>query len=157
MPIPTFLRELRDTIGHAHVLLPAVTMIVPDEMGRILVMRRADNGLWSLPSGIIEPGEEPARTAEREILEETGLTVRAERVVATFPTPEIDYPNGDRASYLTVVFECRQLGGELYPADGEALELAFCGLEELPPMRILDWLPVPIGELLGRTDCAFRG
>jgi len=155
MPMPTFLRRLRDTIGHSPVLLPAVSMLVTDDRGRLLVMRRADNGRWSLPSGIVEPGEQPARTAEREVLEETGLHVTAERVVGTFATPEMTYPNGDRASYVTILFECRCHGGQLHAADGEALELEFRPLDDLPDMPILEWLPRPVGELLGRRDCAF--
>jgi 8-oxo-dGTP pyrophosphatase MutT (NUDIX family) len=42
---------------------------------RLLLTKRSDNGQWCLPGGGIDPGERPAEAAEREVLEETGLTV----------------------------------------------------------------------------------
>jgi len=156
MPMPPFLQDLRDQIGTTPVLLPAVVMLVPDGHGQLLAMRRADNGEWSLPSGICEPGEEPAMTAVREVMEETGLRVTTEEVVGVFATEEVLYPNGDRASYVSIVFRCALQGGTLEPLDGEALELGFFALDELPPMPILRMLPRPLDVLLRTERCEFR-
>ena len=49
MPIPDFLRTIRAKIGHDYVLLPAVAAVVQRVDGKVLLMRRADNGEWSLP------------------------------------------------------------------------------------------------------------
>ena len=46
-----------------------------DEHGRILLTRRADNGQWCLPGGGMESGESAAEACEREVLEETGLSL----------------------------------------------------------------------------------
>lgn len=61
-------------------LVPCVGAVVHDAAGRLLLIRRGHAphaGRWSLPGGHIEAGESPAQAVEREVLEETGLRVRA--------------------------------------------------------------------------------
>jgi 8-oxo-dGTP pyrophosphatase MutT (NUDIX family) len=148
MPIPEFLRALRERIGHDHLMLPAVAMAVPDEHGRVLVMRRADDGSWSLPSGILEPGEDPAHGAARELFEETGLVASVEALLCIFKTPPIVHPNGDCASYVSTLFRCRVRGGGLEARDGEALDFAWRALDDLSDIAVCAWLPRPLAELL---------
>ncbi|MDK3256093.1 NUDIX domain-containing protein [Blastococcus capsensis] len=65
-------------------VVPCVGAIVHDGARRLLVVRRGQEpgrGLWSVPGGRVEPGETTAQAVEREVLEETGLRVRAGRVV----------------------------------------------------------------------------
>src|SRR4051794_4478064 len=104
MPIPDFLRELRGTLGHQLLFLPGVTALVFDDEERLLLNRRADNGRWSLIGGICEPGEQPATTAVREVLEETGVQAVAERLVLVQTIPPVHYPNGDVTQYLDLTF-----------------------------------------------------
>lgn len=150
MPIPDFLRALRERIGHDHLMMPAVAMVVPDDRGRVLVMRRADTGAWSLPSGIIEPGEEPAHSAVRELHEETGLVAVADAVLCTFRTPELHYPNGDVASYVSTLFRCRVLRGELEARDGEALAFDWRAVDDIGDIDVCRWFPRPLAELMER-------
>ena len=70
MPVPEFIRDLRRSIGHDLLWMPAVTAVVVDASS-VLMVRRADNGRWAPVSGILEPGEQPAVCAAREVLEET--------------------------------------------------------------------------------------
>lgn len=128
MPIPEFLAELRERIGHRLLLLPGVTGFVTNDDGAVLLVKRSDNGLWELPAGIIEPGEMPAQTLVREMYEETGLVVQPEAVVGVYGAIRVQYSNGDEAEYVTTVFRCSVLGGEVLNRDGEASEVAF-----LPP------------------------
>lgn len=67
MPIPDFVKTLRAKIGRDPLPLVGVTTVVFDEQGRVLLVRRADNRRWTLVSGIVEPGEQPAAAAVREI------------------------------------------------------------------------------------------
>ena len=152
MPIPEFLRRIRERIGTERVLLPAVSAAVLDDQGRLLTMLRADTRDWSIPSGIAEPGEAPADTIVRELYEEAGLHVVPERVLAVFHTPDLHYPNGDVATYVTTLFRCRVSGGKLEARDGEALDLRWRQLDDLPPIRQLDWLPAPLPNLLAGAD-----
>jgi 8-oxo-dGTP pyrophosphatase MutT (NUDIX family) len=135
MPTPPFIVDLRRKVGHDLLLLPGLVAVVVDRAGRILLNHRADTGAWSLISGILEPGEQPAAALEREVLEETGLTVRAARLLDAFTSPVIHYPNGDVAQYLTVAYRCDVLAGEPRIADDESLDVRFFAREELPPLR----------------------
>src|SRR5438067_9375158 len=138
MPISDYLRDLRRIIGHRLLLLPGVAAIVRDDDGRVLFLRRADNGQWSLPAGAIDPGETPAEAVTREVHEETGLTVRPTRVAAVFGGEGFrhHYGNGDEVEWTVIVFDCDVLGGTLTPLDGEALELRYFAPAEAPPLPL---------------------
>ncbi len=61
-------------------MVPCVGAVVHDDAGRLLLVRRGRDphrGRWSLPGGRVEAGESPEQAVEREVLEETGLVVRA--------------------------------------------------------------------------------
>lgn len=130
MTTPDFVLELRRSIGHAPLTLVGATAVVVRD-GEVLLGRRSDNGAVAPISGIVEPGEEPARAAERETLEEAGIVAVAERLVWVHTMPEVVYGNGDRVRYLDLTFRCRFVSGEPHPADGEASEVFWHPLAEL--------------------------
>jgi 8-oxo-dGTP pyrophosphatase MutT (NUDIX family) len=138
MSISDYVREMRECVGHRLLLLPGVTGLVRDDEGRVLLMRRADNGRWGFPAGAIDPGESPAQAVEREVREETGLQVRATRVAGVFGGAgfRLRYENGDEAEYTVIVFECEVVGGKLEPVDGEALELRYFAPNEAPQLLL---------------------
>jgi ADP-ribose pyrophosphatase YjhB (NUDIX family) len=57
MPTPQFVLDLRARVGHDMLCLPSVTAVVFDVGGRVLLVRRADSGRWTLVTGMLEPGE----------------------------------------------------------------------------------------------------
>src|SRR5579859_267143 len=63
---------------------PCSDAAVIDEDGRILLIRRADNGLWAMPGGGLEVGETAAQGAVREVLEETGIACEAVALVGLY-------------------------------------------------------------------------
>jgi 8-oxo-dGTP pyrophosphatase MutT (NUDIX family) len=79
MPIPEFIVELRRHIGHAPVWLPAVSAVVIRDQ-QVLLVQRSDNQAWTPVTGIVEPGENPADCAVREVFEETGIHVVPRRL-----------------------------------------------------------------------------
>jgi ADP-ribose pyrophosphatase YjhB (NUDIX family) len=132
MPIPTFVLELRAKIGHDLLWLPGVTAVVFDDAGRVLLVRRADDGRWTLVTGCLEPGEQPAVGAVREIEEETAVIAQVERVLAVESLPVSHYDNGDQARFLDVAFRCRAIGGQARVNDDESVDVGWFGLDELP-------------------------
>lgn len=150
MATPDFVLALREKIGTAPLWLSGVTAVVlrqadsealgladaaADASGiEVLLVRRADNGAWTPVTGIIDPGEDPADAAAREVLEEAGVVADVERLAWVQVLPEREYLNGDRAAYLDLVFRCRWMRGNPHPADGENTEADWFALDALPPM-----------------------
>ena len=67
--------RLRKELGYITPKVGAEAAVLDSE-GRILLVRRSDDGRWCLPCGWVEPNESPAEAAVRETREETGLVVR---------------------------------------------------------------------------------
>ena len=89
MPIPPHVAYLRERVGHITLLLPAAAAVVRDERDRVLLIRRGDGRGWSLPGGVMEPGECIADCAVRETQEETGLEVEPIRLVGIYSDPDV--------------------------------------------------------------------
>ncbi|OBF56825.1 ADP-ribose pyrophosphatase [Mycobacterium sp. 852002-50816_SCH5313054-b] len=133
MPIPDFIVELRRAVGTAPLWLPGVTAVTIRDR-EVLLVKRADNGAWTAVTGIVEPGENPADCAAREVSEETGVSARATRLAWVHVTRPAVHANGDQAQYLDHVFRMRWLSGEPFAADDECTEAAWFDLDRLPPM-----------------------
>ncbi|MDD7814271.1 NUDIX domain-containing protein [Mycobacterium sp. CSUR Q5927] len=133
MPIPQFIVDLRAAIGHAQLWLIGVTAVVIRD-DEVLLIERADNGIWAPVTGIVDPGEEPADAAAREVAEETGVTAVPERLVWVHATAPVTHANGDHAQYLDHVFAMRWVAGEPYPADDESTDARWYALAALPEM-----------------------
>ena len=149
MPIPDFILEIRELIGHHPLWLPGVTAVVRRD-DELLLVQRSDNGAWTPVTGIPEPGEEPAAAAVREVLEETGVTARVDRLASTWVHGPITHANGDLATYLDLTFTCTWLDGEAHVADDESRDVAWVRRDDLAERALSD-------EMLRRIDAALSG
>jgi 8-oxo-dGTP diphosphatase len=98
--------------------IPCVGAVIKDTAGRLLLIRRGHEpgaGLWSLPGGRIEPGEDHQQAVTREVLEETGLRVECRRLLGSVEIPSPDGAVIDVSDYLAVV-----TGGQLASGDDAA-------------------------------------
>ncbi len=134
MPIPGFIRSLREKVGTEMLLVPTVAAVIGDQAGRILVVRHIESGRWSFPGGIMEPLETPTNAIVREVWEETGLDVRPTRLVGVYGGDDfqVEYPNGDRLCFVMNAFACEVRSGTPDP-DAEEIDRA----EYLPAAEIL--------------------
>ena len=160
MPTPAFVLELRATHGTGLLQLAGVCAVLVREdvePGRqhVLLVKRSDTGAWSLPAGIVEPGEQPAATLERELWEEARVVARADRLVWLVADPELVYPNGDRCQYLTSVFRCSYLSGEARVGDDESTAVGWFGVDALPELTQRDRERLAHG-LAEQERCAFE-
>ncbi len=135
MPTPEFIRRLRTHVGHELLWLTGVTAVVVAASGEILLHRRSDDGRWSTPGGILEPGEQPAAALVREVFEETGVRVAVERVASVVTEPPFTYPNGDRVQFLDIAFRCCVVGGTPRTDTDESLEVDWFPPDELPALN----------------------
>ncbi|HTP02051.1 MAG TPA: NUDIX domain-containing protein [Anaerolineales bacterium] len=105
--------------------------VLLEQDGRVLLVRRVNEpfrGKWTLPAGFVDAGEDPARAAERECEEETGLVVRATAVLDIIAGKE--HPRG---SDFVIVYRGEIISGILNPAD-DADEAKWFGPDELPEL-----------------------
>ncbi|HEX4205498.1 MAG TPA: NUDIX hydrolase N-terminal domain-containing protein [Ktedonobacteraceae bacterium] len=75
---------LRSTVYARPGPFPTGDGAVIDDAGRILLIRRADNGLWAMPGGGLEVGETPAQGVVREVIEESGVSCEPVALVGVF-------------------------------------------------------------------------
>ena len=71
----------------ANSLVPAVNLVVVNDAGEILLIRRTDNGNWAVPGGAIDLGESVAQAAVRETLEESGIECAITGIVGIYSDP----------------------------------------------------------------------
>jgi ADP-ribose pyrophosphatase YjhB (NUDIX family) len=118
------------TLGEQFV--PCVGGLAYDQSGRLLLVQRANEpgrGLWSLPGGRVEQGEDDAAALVREMAEETGLVVQPGGLVGRVR----------RGPYEIADYRCRVVGGTLIAGD-DALAVRWCDattLLELPLVPLL--------------------
>ncbi|MER7173413.1 NUDIX domain-containing protein [Streptomyces mesophilus] len=102
----------------------SVAGAVVREDGRILAIRRADNGTWEPPGGVLELAEQPEEGVRREVYEETGIKVEVERLTGV-------YKNTARG-IVALVFRCRPEGGQ------EKLSDESIAVDWLTPAEVAD-------------------
>ncbi len=81
--------------------------VIENEDGEILLQKRGDKKAWGFPGGALELGESTEEAMIREIKEETGLSVKADRLIGVYTKYFDEYPNGDIAQCIVSVFNAR--------------------------------------------------
>ncbi|HEY5728477.1 MAG TPA: NUDIX domain-containing protein [Anaerolineales bacterium] len=121
--------------GWIHFVDPkvaAAVLVTRDEC--VLLVRRVNEpfrGLWTLPAGFVNGGEDPAEAAERECLEETGLSVSVKRVYEIVSGRE-----HARGADFVIVYLAEVLGGEMMASD-DADAVEWFDKSHLPPLAFL--------------------
>ncbi|UPT42812.1 MULTISPECIES: NUDIX domain-containing protein [Streptomyces] len=104
----------------------SVAGVVVREDGRLLAIRRADNGTWELPGGVLELDEAPEAGVRREVLEETGIHVGVEELTGV-------YKNTTRG-IVALVFRCKPAGGS------ERTSSESTAVDWLTPDEVTEWM-----------------
>ncbi len=108
-------------------------IVFSSDRSSVLLIQRRDVPVWVLPGGGVEPSEPPEEAVIREILEETGFTVKAQRLVGIY-TPV------NRLAKHTRLYECAILKGKPTPSN-ESKKVHFFPLADLPEL-----IPPPYRE-----------
>ena len=124
--------------ANGRIRLGCSAVIFDDAREKVLLTKRADNGLWCLPSGGVDPGECVEETVIREVREETGLAVRVLRLVGVYSDPDwlVVYGEHDAVQMVALNFEAEIVTGAPGLSD-ETSDWGYFSLEEVSKMDML--------------------
>ncbi|WP_067180048.1 NUDIX hydrolase [Microtetraspora niveoalba] len=100
-------------------LVPSVNVVVTNEAGHILMIRRSDNGNWAVPGGAIDLGESLPQAAVRETREETGVLCEITGLVGIYTDPKhviLYTSNGEARQEFSIMLTARAVAGEPTPS-----------------------------------------
>ncbi|GGU29132.1 NUDIX hydrolase [Lentzea flava] len=118
-------------------IVVAVTAFVQDEHGQLLMIRRTDNDLYSIPGGAQDVGETIGRTVIREVKEETGIDVEPTEIIGVYSDPKhvIAYTDGEVRQQFSICFRAQPTGGELRTSS-ESSEVHWISRRDLEELNI---------------------
>jgi ADP-ribose pyrophosphatase YjhB (NUDIX family) len=132
----SYLGQIRTLAGDDRTLIMlGARCILRDPAGRVLLIKRSDNGLWAMPAGAMELGETISDCARREVLEETGLTAHDVTLFGVYSNVEnATTPNmyGHKYQFVSMAFRVESYDGELLRATDETTDAAFYAPDEFP-------------------------
>lgn len=127
-------KQTNDYPGHPRVAVGAVVF----KDGYVLLVRRGQppaEDFWAIPGGSVEIGETLQEAAEREILEETGIHIRASKPIYTFDVIDRDADGKVRFHYVIVDLAADYVGGEPKAGD-DALEARWVSANEINNLKV---------------------
>lgn len=144
--------EWLDSVGEgvAGYVTPkvAVGAVVGNDEGELLLVKRADSGVWLYPTGWADVGYSAAEVVVKEVEEETGIEAEPVRLIAVLDGLRLGFT---RVPLYSLVFHCRAVGGELRAHPLECADVGWFSEETLP-------FPLAGAERWGRhVFAALRG
>ena len=134
-----YIQNIRKKVGKDKIILNFTCGIL-SQSGKILLQKRADKGTWGLPGGAIELGESALEALVREFYEETGIEVRAEKLLNVYTKYSDSYPNGDEAQVLTILYLVsseNSISTNFFTSD-ETLKLGFFDHRDIQNIAIVN-------------------
>ncbi|MDF9831646.1 NUDIX hydrolase [Parabacteroides sp. PF5-6] len=116
-----------------------IRAVVFNDKEEILLVREKADGLWSLPGGWADVGCSPSEVAVKEVKEETGLEVQAERLLAVMDMRKHAHP--PIPFYVYKFFILCRIGGGVFTEVFDILDKGFFPLNDLPPLSLERILP----------------
>ncbi len=107
----------------------AVGAVVGDDRGRLLLVQRADSGIWLYPTGWADVGYSAAEVVLKEVYEETGIECEVVRLIAVLDGLRLGFT---RVPLYSLVFHCRAIGSDLTAHPLETADVGWFGEDELP-------------------------
>ena len=131
-----YFRSIRKLLGTTEISVPAARAVIVNDANEILLEERSDFKLWGLPGGSADPGEDILQAIQREVFEETGLTIPNPLPFGFSSSPDferITYPNGDKLHAFNLLFFASEFSGDIRISD-ESIQIGWFSMQNLPPM-----------------------
>jgi ADP-ribose pyrophosphatase YjhB (NUDIX family) len=121
----------------ANSIVCAVSAVLADDDGWILLIRRTDNNYWSIPGGGVEPGESVSQATAREVREETGIECEVTGLIGIYSDPGhvAAYDDGEVRQEFSICFTAQILRGTLQTSE-ESSEVRFASPQEVAEYKI---------------------
>lgn len=127
--VTEWLKGVRDGVPGYQTPKVAIGAVVGNERGEILLVQRADSGVWLYPTGWADIGYSPAEVAVKEVKEETGIDCEVERLLMVLDGLRLGFTT---VPLYSIVFLCRATGGELAAHPLETEDVGFFAEDDLP-------------------------
>jgi 8-oxo-dGTP pyrophosphatase MutT (NUDIX family) len=141
-PLPEVKKRLLEILDHYTPMVMGDALVINDA-GEILLIQRADSGMWAAPGGAFDVGETAAEGAVRECHEETGWRVEPLALIGLYDSRRVETRVGHHVYHLS--FLCRPLSlDRSVPSHAmESLNMGWFAEEELPPLDLGHriWIP----------------
>jgi ADP-ribose pyrophosphatase YjhB (NUDIX family) len=134
----------------ANSLVPAVNVVVVNDAGEILMIRRTDNDNWAVPGGAVDLGESVAQAAVRETLEESGIECAITGIVGIYSDPRhviLYTSNGEVRQEFSIALTARLLAGQPTPSS-ESSEVRWVAASALPSYTMDRSMRIRINDFL---------
>ncbi|HAS12455.1 MAG TPA: hydrolase, partial [Acidimicrobiaceae bacterium] len=127
--VTEWLKGVRDGVPGYQTPKVAIGAVVGNDAGEILLVQRADSGVWLYPTGWADIGYSPAEVAVKEVKEETGIECEVERLLMVLDGLRLGFTT---VPLYSIVFQCRATGGELAAHPLETSDVGFFAEDALP-------------------------
>ena len=127
--VEEWLRTIGDGVAGYVTPKIAVGAVVGNEHNEILLVQRADSGVWLYPTGWADVGYSASEVAVKEVGEETGIEVEPIRLIAVLDGLRLGFT---RIPLYSLVFQCRVIGGRVQPHPLECRDAGWFAEDALP-------------------------
>jgi ADP-ribose pyrophosphatase YjhB (NUDIX family) len=138
----------------ANSLVPSVNVVVVNDAGEILMIRRTDNDNWAVPGGAIDLGESVAQAAVRETREESGIECEISGIVGIYSDPKhvlLYTSNGEVRQEFSIVLTARPLSGQPTPSS-ESSEVRWVPVSEVREYTMDRSMRIRIDDYLAHKE-----
>jgi ADP-ribose pyrophosphatase YjhB (NUDIX family) len=138
----------------ANSLVPSVNVVVVNDAGEILMIRRTDNDNWAVPGGAVDLGESVAQAAVRETREESGIDCEITGLVGIYSDPKhvlLYTSNGEVRQEFSIVLTARPLSGQPTPSS-ESSEVRWVPVSEIRDYTMDRSMRIRIDDYLDRKE-----
>ena len=138
-PVESVLKQYMDNLNYFTPHAAADSAVFRD--GKLLLIRREDNGLWAMPGGSVDVGETLAEAAVRELREETGLEGQAEKFLGAFDSRLWKFPAKSHLNVFVFLVEAPDGEPQCMP---ETIGVGFWSRDQLPDLSPGDSGLIPL-------------
>jgi ADP-ribose pyrophosphatase YjhB (NUDIX family) len=138
-------------------IVPSVNVVVTNDAGEVLLIRRSDNDNWAVPGGAVDLGESVAQAAVRETREESGIDCQITGVVGIYSDPKhviLYTSNGEVRQEFSILLTATATGGQPTPSS-ESSNVRWVKVSELADYRMDRSMRKRVDHYLERRDIPY--